>query len=1349
MTQPQNPNITPLMAQIEGNPLGADLIQIVEVGGQVIYRINNFQAVWYVGSGNPTFIPGQLTNNLYLDNITGHIWQFNGFIWNLLPSGGGGSGSGAIGVAFTTSANPFDTIPVPGVLSSSYAVISATNGVAAAMIAAGQVEIVVGTDIVTVTHPPTAGGAFNIVTSASSGGTGLGVTELNGLTGDLNVTAGSGISVVATGLSIVVTNQGVTSVNSLAGALSLVAGANVTITPSGNSLIIAASGGGGGGGVTSLNSLTGALAVTAGPGVTVTPSGSSIEVTNSIENAVLPWQDIQNFGGIPKTYATYYATTTVNINSGSPNASVGSALPFFVNGAGVCIWGAGPAVSMSTPLAPTATSPVVQGSQTIRYQCVAFDAHGGLTAASLTGSVTNAPAVFGHPPVTISSITASAGTITVNLASPLNTTVTAGMTVHIVGVTGGGSGWNGVFTIATAPTNSQITYSLVGASGSGTVTGATARVSNVQLISSISRAATGIISVTTLQTHNFQIGAILIIENVTPADLCGFYEIISTPTANTLTCISQNTFAETGVVSTAAPQSTATVWEYITVACPALTTINTPPYGYYIYSDSPNPGGALVLVGRTLFCESHFTDYGQAYGSGYVAPAYVPTLPPSSAFPQMLSTTILSGGGTTNLVLAANASSNVSSGTIMYDDGPALLAALAAGPTLLSPSLSETVALPYAYNFASPLVLPANSQVTFATTTIINEPWFCTNENVVLSGVAAASSLGQSFGLRPYTPIYGKANPFFLGGNGFNLINGLALSCSYGNGQNLVEVIGTYSEVSDCAFEVGEFGTSIPLVYNGGIATAHLRDNTYSGSSVFGDGPVPGQSSYGPFVPMISFRASDNSFFDGFPPNQIVMDGMHTFNSRCIMFDGTYFTNGTAFQYKIGDSLWVQGPTMPSIIFYGATYSGIEISGVLMDSEPIAILGNYATLYNVKIDNCTQGDGATIYNGNVPTGLYSDNYYGFTPDAPNTVSDLFGNMVQNQATGRLNASSTLQSKPLILGQSGSVFERVVAPTPTLSISGVGTIPAGIYQIGLTLIGWDGGETTVSLLASITVNGSQGIQVAWTMPSGFQYAHIYTTTANGGPSSLTLQTGNFTTSPQTFSSFISGNGYPNLDGTGLPFVGASEVITPTIVVPSGVNKLSISAPTLTANRTQSLPDSTGIIALSWTNVNVSPVTVNAATLADQLLMSATVPANTLNSLNRTLKVRLSGVYSLPVSTSPTSLTFKIKLGSLTLIDIVTTASSDSTGVTNNKWILDCDITTQTAGASAAFEASARLTIDLGALDTSANTTFMDINTSTIGTLDTTANQTLQNTVSFSTSTTSNTCTQRQMVLNTIN
>src|ERR1700677_776306 len=96
MTQPQNPNADPLLARIDKNPTGADLIQVVNTaGGQaIVYRINQFQAVWYVGSGNPIFIPGELPTNLYLDNLTGHIWQlgFN-FQWTLLPSGGGGGGS--------------------------------------------------------------------------------------------------------------------------------------------------------------------------------------------------------------------------------------------------------------------------------------------------------------------------------------------------------------------------------------------------------------------------------------------------------------------------------------------------------------------------------------------------------------------------------------------------------------------------------------------------------------------------------------------------------------------------------------------------------------------------------------------------------------------------------------------------------------------------------------------------------------------------------------------------------------------------------------------------------------------------------------------------------------------------------------------------------------------------------------------------------------------------------------------------------------------------------------------------------------------------------------------------------
>jgi hypothetical protein len=111
-----------------------------------------------------------------------------------------------------------------------------------------------------------------------NGGTGAGVTSLNGLTGALKLTPGSGISITPSGnaISIAYTGgggSGLTSVthdSSLAGAgtgssplaiangqvvrslnglhdtVTLAAGSNVTLTPSGSTITIAASGGGGG-----------------------------------------------------------------------------------------------------------------------------------------------------------------------------------------------------------------------------------------------------------------------------------------------------------------------------------------------------------------------------------------------------------------------------------------------------------------------------------------------------------------------------------------------------------------------------------------------------------------------------------------------------------------------------------------------------------------------------------------------------------------------------------------------------------------------------------------------------------------------------------------------------------------------------------------------------------------------------------------------------------------------------------------------------------------------------------------------------------------------------------------------
>jgi hypothetical protein len=167
---------------------------------------------------------------------------------------------------------------------------------------------------------------------------------------------------------------------------------------------------------------------------------------------------------------------------------------------------------------------------------------------------------------------------------------------------------------------------------------------------------------------------------------------------------------------------------------------------------------------------------------------------------------------------------------------------------------------------------------------------------------------------------------------------------------------------------------------------------------------------------------------------------------------------------------------------------------------------------------------------------------------------------------------------------------------------------------------------------------------------------------------------------------------------------------------------------------------------WTSVDVSPVTVNANTTSAQDLTSIVVPANTLNSVGRTLRVLVKGVYSTPSGSSAT-ITVKVLLGSLTLLSMVTGANAGS--VSNNSFIMEGQITTQTAGASAKFESSGTLTINLGAGTSSVATVYTDMNDAVSGALDSTANQTLQITIAFSVGSGSNSATQRQLILGTVN
>ncbi len=89
---------------------------------------------------------------------------------------------------------------------------------------------------------------------------------------------------------------------------------------------------------------------------------------------------------------------------------------------------------------------------------------------------------------------------------------------------------------------------------------------------------------------------------------------------------------------------------------------------FAIYRDN-GAGGAQSCI--NIAYGAGYSDWGRPLPYG--CPAYVPSTPPVSPTAETLNTTIVSGGGTTSLVLAANASNNATSQNV-YDDTSMFLA---------------------------------------------------------------------------------------------------------------------------------------------------------------------------------------------------------------------------------------------------------------------------------------------------------------------------------------------------------------------------------------------------------------------------------------------------------------------------------------------------------------------------------------------------------------------------------------------------------------------------------------------------------------------------------------------------
>jgi hypothetical protein len=225
-------------------------------------------------------------------------------------------------------------------------------------------------------------------------------------------------------------------------------------------------------------------------------------------------------------------------------------------------------------------------------------------------------------------------------------------------------------------------------------------------------------------------------------------------------------------------------------------------------------------------------------------------------------------------------------------------------------------------------------------------------------------------------------------------------------------------------------------------------------------------------------------------------------------------------------------------------------------------------------------------------------------------------------------------------------------------------------------------------------------------------------------------------------------------TGIPhYANAANVITETI------SAINLASADVTGNLpVAQVPASTGLLSGAWNCVNVTPVTTAGGSVTtDQNMQACTVPAATLNLIGKTLKVHSAGVYS-TAAASTTAVSIETKLctvsgcGSGTVVDVcdITSAAIGTLTISNDTWMTDCILSTQTAGASSVYERSGMLAIDLVVSNLAADSVFLDSNATavTAPVIDNTGGLFLQIAVAFTVASASNVATGRSLVVESI-
>jgi len=433
-----------------------------------------------------------------------------------------------------------------------------------------------------------------------------------------------------------------------------------------------------------------------------------------------PWLDITRFGGyVGPNYSTN--ATTCSISTGSASASCAAASDF-QNGHGILILGAGPTPAIATPQAPTVT-PVFQVGTTQRNYCVADrDWAGGITPCGGVGFTTSAPASLALQSYTISGAWSfSNGVYTVTTSTPHNMPTAASgnasepfAQIEIQSFTSNNRQCEGAFSLTAVPSGTTFQLSRNDLTSTGGAnpgcSGGTMRIApkiilkwdshytySVQSATCSGGTATVTVSPgvfgpanTAASTWAVPWFVNAIFSGVTDSHYNGTFNISNYAPAGTAPNSVQYSIGSCTGVSNVGAGGTMTmvpgraVKNHLIYECTGTSC--TLPANAANYS----------LVGVAQGNDGFFADRGWGATPANVDTGDAPVTAPTGTTNEYLNTTIVSGGGTTSLTLAATASNTVSGAKVFHDNTPNLLQACAALPANTTGANSGRILIPTA-----------------------------------------------------------------------------------------------------------------------------------------------------------------------------------------------------------------------------------------------------------------------------------------------------------------------------------------------------------------------------------------------------------------------------------------------------------------------------------------------------------------------------------------------------------------------------------------------------------------------------------------------------------------------------